>query len=78
MTMKLSPSGVCPKSCTSTMFSWPICVTARASLKKRAIISSFDASSGWMTLSATRLPMTGWCARKTLPIAPEPIFCSTW
>ena len=71
MTMKLSPSGVCPKSCTSTMFWWPICVTARASLKKRATISSFDRQLGMHDLERDALAdAPDGAARNTLPIAP--------
>ena len=72
MTMKLSPSGVWPKSRISTTFSWLIWLAARASVKNRLTISLFEASSWWMTLIATRLLIRGCSAIKTVAIAPAP------
>ena len=72
MMKKCSPLSVWPKSWISTMCSLPIWLTARASLRNRLTTSLLPASSRWMTLRATFLPMWGCSARNTIPIPPTP------
>ena len=61
-----------PKSAMSTMCSWPIWLTAFASVMKRETTSEFFESSGWIAFMATFLPMTGCSARYTTPMPPSP------
>src|SRR4051812_26253156 len=54
------------------MLSWPMWLTARASLKNRSTIPGSVAYCGWRNLMATREPMTGCSARYTDPMPPRP------
>ena len=65
--------GSSTKSATSTMCSWLIWFTARASLKKRATDSRLLACSGLSTFRATRRPRVTWLATKTRPMPPSPM-----
>ena len=56
----------------STMCSWPIWLTALASVTKRDTTSEFFESSGWIAFMATFFPITGCSARYTTPIPPSP------
>ena len=75
MTMKLSPSGVCPKSCTSTMFSWPIWVTARASVEEARDHFLVRRQLGMDDLERDAFADDRMVGEKDVAcIAPEPIF----
>jgi hypothetical protein len=58
ITKKLRPSGSVPKPNTSTMFGWPIWLTACASRTNRSTPSALADSSRLITLIAARLPIT--------------------
>ncbi len=54
------------------MLSWPMTLTARASLKKRSTIFLSAENCGCRNLIATREPITGCSAMYTAPIPPLP------
>ena len=61
-----------PTSVISTMFSWLMRLTARASRRKRSRCSVMSDSSGRRILIALRRAMSSWRARYTTDIPPEP------
>jgi hypothetical protein len=62
ITMNARPSGSSPSENTSTMFGCPIRLTACASWTNRSIDAWFAHTSGFSTLIATVLPISGWTA----------------
>ena len=58
MTKYVDPSGSCPKSLMSMMCGLPMALAARASCRKRSVISLSRAISPRRTLMATFLSMT--------------------
>ncbi len=71
------PSGVVPKSVTSTMFGWPIRDAAFASWTKRLIVAASRMTSRLSTLIASGRSITAWRAANTTPMPPSPILRST-
>ena len=77
ITEYVMPSGVVPKSVTSTMFGWPIRDAAFASWTNLRIVAVSRITSRLSTLIASGRSITAWRAENTTPIPPSPIFFST-
>jgi hypothetical protein len=77
ITEYVRPSGVVPKSVTSTMFGWPMREAAFASCTKRRIVASSRITARFRTLIASGRSITRWRAANTTPMPPSPIFCCT-
>ena len=60
MTKNGRASASVPNEKMSMMLGWPILLTARASSTNRRTRSGMCAHCADRTLTATRLPMTGW------------------
>src|SRR5437764_10788894 len=54
------------------MFGCPIVLTTRASSMKRSSVTGSSQYSLRSTLTAARLPISGWVAEYTMPIPPSP------
>ena len=70
------PSGVVPKSVTSTMFGWPMREAALASCTKRSIVAVSRVDLALEHLDRERPLDHAWRAAKTTPMPPSPILRS--